>query len=131
MTKCCEQNLFEYLGSSWGLLVSHPADFTPVCTTELARLAQLTKPLEQRNVKTVCLSVDGLNDHESWVGDIKQVSGCEVPFPLIADEKGDIAASLGLLDASVDKKVTVRGVFVIDPEKKIRVRGKHSVCPLF
>lgn len=111
--------------------MSHPADFTPVCTTELARLAQLTKPLEQRNVKTVCLSVDSLPDHESWVGDIKQVSGCEVPFPLIADEKGDIAASLGLLDASVDKKVTVRGVFVIDPEKKIRVRGRELLFAVF
>lgn len=94
-----------------------------MCTTELARLAQLAKPLEERNVKTVCLSVDSLQDHAEWVPDIKQVSGCEVPFPLIADEKGDIAASLGLLDQSVDKRVTVRGVFLIDPEKKIRVCG--------
>lgn len=108
------------------MLVSHPADFTPVCTTELARLAQLAKPLTERNVKTICLSVDSLSDHTEWLPDIRQVSGCEVPFPLVADEKGDIAASLGLLDESVDKRVTVRGVFIIDPEKKVRVRDEFD-----
>jgi alkyl hydroperoxide reductase subunit AhpC len=116
------------------MLVSHPADFTPVCTTELARLAQLAKPLEERNVKTVCLSVDSLSDHTEWLPDIKKVSGCEVPFPLIADEKGDIAAKLGLLDEAVDKRVTVRGVFIIDPEKKVRVCHQYLIfvcswCP--
>jgi len=113
-------DLYEYLGTSWGVIFSHPSDYTPVCTTELARMAQLVKEFDQRNVKTVCISVDSVQDHEGWVGDIKKVSGCQVPFPLVADEKGEIASRVGMLDATRDKRVTVRGVFVLDPEKKVK-----------
>lgn len=114
------QDFYEYLGSSWGLVFSHPADYTPVCTTELSRMAQLYKELEKRDVKAICISVDSVKDHEGWVCDIKKVSGCQVPFPLVGDENGDISGKIGLLEAGVDKKVTVRGVFVISPEKKVK-----------
>jgi len=113
-------DFYEYLGSSWGLVFSHPADFTPVCTTELAKMAQMAKEFDKRNVKPICISVDSVQDHEGWVGDIKKVSGCQVPFPLVGDEKGEISSKIGLLEAGVDKRITVRGVFVLDPQKKVK-----------
>lgn len=104
-----ELDLYEYLGKDWGVVFSHPADFTPVCVTELGRMAQLSKDFAKRNVKTVCLSIDTIGDHHGWVEDIKKVSGCQVPFPLVSDVNGDISEKVGMLDSSADKRVTVRG----------------------
>jgi 1-Cys peroxiredoxin 6 len=117
-------DLYEYLGSDWGLILSHPADFTPVCTTEIGRLAQLQKEFVARNVKVLVLSVDTVEDHEKWVEDVKKFSGCEVPFPLVGDDKGEISKKVGMLDKMQDKMVTVRGVFVVDPDKKV----KATIC---
>ncbi|KAI1295657.1 Peroxiredoxin-6 [Halotydeus destructor] len=113
-------DFYEYLGSSWGMVFSHPADYTPVCTTEIARMSQLHKEFEKRNVKAICLSIDTVEDHTGWVEDVKKVSGCQVPFPIVGDEKGTVAEQIGMLDKSTDKRVTVRGVFVLDPEKKVK-----------
>ena len=117
-------DIYAHLGNSWGVIFSHPADYTPVCTTEIARMAQLFKQFEQRNVKPIVLSIDTVDDHKAWVEDVQKVSGCEVKFPLVGDETGNIAESIGMLDKSQDKRVTVRGVFVIDPEKKV----KATIC---
>jgi len=113
-------DLYQYLGSNWGLLVSHPADFTPVCTTELSRMAQLTKDFAKRNIKILCISVDRVEDHNEWIGDIMKFSGCNVPFPLLGDHDGHICKMLGMLDEGLDKKMqTVRAVYVISPDKKV------------
>jgi alkyl hydroperoxide reductase subunit AhpC len=113
-------DFYEYLGNDWGVVFSHPADFTPVCTTELGRMAQLAKEFAARNVKTICLSIDTVGDHHGWVEDVKKVSGCQVPFPLVADTNGEISEKVGMLDKSVDKKVTVRAVFVLGPDKVVK-----------
>jgi len=113
-------DLYEYLGSNWGLVLSHPKDFTPVCTTEIARLAQLEKEFTKRGVKILVLSVDKVEDHVNWVEDVKKYSGCNVPFPLVGDANGEISKMVGMLDKGQDKMVTVRGVFVIDPQKKVK-----------
>lgn len=113
-------DIYEYFGNSWGILFSHPADYTPVCTTEISRMAQLTQDFKKRNVKVLCLSIDKLEDHNGWVTDVEKVAGCTVPFPLVADESGEYSEKIGMLDKGQDKRITVRGVFVIDPEKKIK-----------
>lgn len=116
-----EIDFYKYLGDSWGVVMSHPADFTPVCTTEIGRMAQLADDFEKRDVKTICLSIDSVEDHEGWVEDVKKISGCPgVPFPLVADKDGEISTKVGMLDKSVNKKITVRGVFVVNPDKKIK-----------
>lgn len=91
-------NLYEYFGNDWGLFLSHPADFTPVCTTEIGRLAQLQKDFAKRNVKIILLSCDTIEDHNVWVEDVVKYSGCKVPFPLIGDKDGEIANRIGMLD---------------------------------
>lgn len=111
--------LHEYLGDSWALFCSHPADFTPVCTTEIGRMAQLTKETEKRNVKVLFLSCDNLDDHKEWIKDISQYSGCKIPFPIIVDN-GEIAKTLGMYEENLDKFQTVRAVYILDPSKKIR-----------
>jgi len=113
-------NLHEFLADSWGLICSHPADFTPVCTTEIARMAQLTKETEKRNVKVCFLSCDPVDSHKEWVKDIEAYSGCKVPFPIIDDANNSISALVGMNEEGLDKFQTVRGVFVLDPQKKVR-----------
>jgi len=113
-------DLYEYIGNNWAILCSHPADFTPVCTTEIGRMSQLSKEFEKRNVKVLIISCDSVSDHKSWVKDVNKFSGCEVTFPLIGDENGIIANKIGMLDMGADKMQTVRSVFVIGPDKKVK-----------
>lgn len=113
-------NLHEFLGDSWALICSHPADFTPVCTTEIARMAQLVKETEKRNVKVCFLSCDPVESHKEWIKDIEAYSGCKVPFPIIDDDNNSISKQVGMNEEGLDKFQTVRGVFVLDPSKKVR-----------
>jgi alkyl hydroperoxide reductase subunit AhpC len=116
-----ELDFYEYLGDSWGVLFSHPADFTPVCTTELGTVAKLKPEFEKRNEKVIALSVDPLPDHHEWVKDINRTQNCEVNFPIIADEKKDVAIKYGMLHPNASEKATVRSVFVIGPDKKVKL----------
>ena len=111
----------DYLGDSWGVLFSHPADFTPVCTTELGKTALLKGEFEKRNVKVVAISVDDLESHNRWVPDIEEVNGVEVNFPIIADENKHIAHLYDMIHPNASEKTTVRSVFVIGTDKKIKL----------
>jgi alkyl hydroperoxide reductase subunit AhpC len=110
----------EWLGNSWGILFSHPADFTPVCTTELGSMSKLTPEFEKRNVKVLAISADPLESHLKWVGDINETQNTTVTYPLIADPEFKIAHLYGMVHPAVDK-FTVRSVFVIGPDKKIKL----------
>jgi alkyl hydroperoxide reductase subunit AhpC len=114
-------NLHEYLGSGWGVLFSHPKDFTPVCTTELGRVAALKPEFDKRGVKVLGLSVDPLDDHKRWVGDIQETQGHALNFPLIADPDRKIASAYGMIHPNASETHTVRSVFVIGPDKKIKL----------
>ncbi|MDN3670975.1 peroxiredoxin [Echinicola jeungdonensis] len=114
-------NLYEYLGDSWGILFSHPSDYTPVCTTELGAAAKLKKEFEKRNVKMIALSVDGLEDHKGWVKDINETQGTEVNYPIIADEDHKVSELYDMIHPNADEKATVRSVFIIGPDKKIKL----------
>ena len=114
-------NFHEWLGDSWGVLFSHPADFTPVCTTELGAASKLKNEFEKRNVKIIGLSVDTLDSHKKWIEDINQTQNAKVNFPLIADADRKVATLYGMLHPEASETVTVRSVFVIDPDKKIRL----------
>ncbi len=116
-----EIDFYEYLGSSWGVLYSHPADFTPVCTTELGRTAALKAEFDKRNVKVIALSVDPLPSHKEWVKDIEETQHVTLNFPIIADENRHIAELYDMIHPNATEKVTVRTVFVIDPDKKVRL----------
>jgi len=116
-----EINFHEWLGESWGLLFSHPADFTPVCTTELGRTAALSGEFQKRGVKPIAVSVDPLNSHEEWIGDINETQDVDVKFPLIADHDRTVAELYDMIHPNASTKVTVRTVFVIDPNKKVRL----------
>ena len=111
----------EYLGTSWGILFSHPADFTPVCTTELGRTAQLEEEIKKRNVKVLAVSVDGLEKHESWVKDINETQHCTVGFPIIADENREVAGLYDMIHPNASAKFTVRSLFIIGPDKTIKL----------
>jgi alkyl hydroperoxide reductase subunit AhpC len=111
----------EWLGSSWGMLFSHPADFTPVCTTELGKTALLKGEFEKRNVKPIAVSVDDLDSHHRWVPDINEVNGVEVNFPIIADGNRNVATLYDMIHPNASEKATVRSVFVIGPDKKIKL----------
>jgi len=113
-------SLYDYLGDNWALILSHPKDFTPVCTTEVGRLSQLSSEFAKRNVKVLLISCDSVDDHNLWAQDVSQYSGCKVPFPIIGDESGQIAHRIGMLDMGADKTITVRAVFVISPDKKVK-----------
>lgn len=113
-------DLYEYLGDSWGILFSHPADFTPVCTTELGRVAQLKPEFDKRNVKVLALSVDPLQDHQKWIPDINETQKTTVNYPIIADD-GQIAQQYGMLHPEAADKVPVRSVFIIGPDKKVKL----------
>lgn len=111
----------EWLGNSWGMLFSHPADFTPVCTTELGKTALLKGEFEKRNVKVIAVSVDDLESHARWVPDINEVNNTEVNFPIIADADRNVATLYDMIHPNASEKATVRSVFVIGPDKKIKL----------
>lgn len=116
-----EINFHEWLGNSWGMLFSHPADFTPVCTTELGRTALLKGEFEKRNVKVIAVSVDDLESHGRWVPDINEVNNTVVNFPIIADGDRTVATLYDMIHPNASEKATVRSVFVIGPDKKIKL----------
>jgi alkyl hydroperoxide reductase subunit AhpC len=116
-----EINLYEYLGTSWGVLFSHPADYTPVCTTELGKTAGLHEAFEKRNVKVLALSVDGLDSHHSWIKDINETQHTEVNFPIIADEDRKIAGLYDMIHPNASATTTVRSLFIIGPDKTIKL----------
>ncbi len=116
-----EIDFYEYLGDSWGVLYSHPADFTPVCTTELGRTAALKEEFAKRNVKVIALSVDPLPSHHEWVKDIEETQHVTMNFPIIADENRKVAELYDMIHPNATEKVTVRTVFVIDHNKKVRM----------
>ena len=116
-----EIRFHEWLGASWGLLFSHPADFTPVCTTELGRTAGLKAQFADRNVKVLALSVDLLDDHRRWIEDIEETQGCTVDFPIVADHDRAVATLYDMIHPNMDSKATVRSVFVIAPDKTIKL----------
>lgn len=114
-------NFHEWLADSWGLLFSHPADYTPVCTTELGRTAQLKSEFEKRNVKAIAVSVDGLESHKGWIGDINETQNTTVNFPIIADEDRNVATLYDMIHPNANDTLTVRSVFVIGPDKKVKL----------
>lgn len=111
----------KWLGDGWGILFSHPADFTPVCTTELGAVAKLRAEFDKRNTKVIALSVDPLDAHEKWIGDINETQKTNVNFPLIADPKFEVAKLYDMIHPEVSDKFTVRSVFVIGPDKKVKL----------
>jgi len=114
-------SLHDYGGDSWVVLFSHPKDFTPVCTTELGAVSKLKAEFDKRNVKVLGLSVDPLSDHKAWVGDIEETQGCALNFPLLADPDRKVADLYGMIHPNANDTLTVRSVFVIDPNKKVRL----------
>lgn len=110
----------DWIGDKWVVLFSHPKDYTPVCTTELGATAKLKDEFAARNAKAIAVSVDPLTDHTGWIGDIEETQDCAVNFPIIADPDLTVANLYGMIHPKADAKVTVRTVFIIDPNKKIR-----------
>ena len=113
--------LHDYLGSSWGILFSHPKDFTPVCTTELGAVAKLKPEFDKRNVKVLGLSVDGVEDHHKWSSDIEETQGAKLNFPLLADPDRKVSTLYDMIHPNADNTLTVRSVFVIGPDKKVKL----------
>jgi len=111
----------EWLGEAWGLLFSHPADFTPVCTTELGKTAALQAEFARRNVKTLAVSVDPLDSHQAWIKDIEETQHVQMNFPIIADEDKKVAHLYDMIHPNTTQKTTVRTVFVIGPDKKVKL----------
>lgn len=111
----------EWLGSSWGVLFSHPKDFTPVCTTELGYTARLKPEFDRRNVKALALSVDPVDSHNRWVGDIEETQGTKLNFPILADADRKVSDLYDMIHPNANDTLTVRSVFVIDPNKKLRL----------
>lgn len=120
-TTAGEIDFYEYLGNGWGILFSHPADFTPVCTTELGKTALLKEEFNKRNVKVLSLSVDPLDKHLGWINDINETQKCEVSFPLVADSDRKVASLYGMIHPNASETFTVRSLFVIGPDKKIKL----------
>ncbi len=116
-----EIDFYEFLGDSWGILFSHPADYTPVCTTELGKTALLQEEFAKRNVKVIAVSVDDLDHHHGWVKDINETQHCNVGFPLIADDDKNVATLYDMIHPNSSEKTTVRSLFVIGPDKKIKL----------
>ncbi|MEH3022866.1 MAG: peroxiredoxin [Pseudomonas oryzihabitans] len=111
----------EWLGDSWGVLFSHPADFTPVCTTELGLTAKLKDEFAKRDVKVIALSVDGLESHQGWIKDIEETQVTSVGFPILADADRTVAGLYDMIHPNANDTLTVRSLFVIDPQKKVRL----------
>lgn len=114
-------NFHEWLGNSWGVLFSHPADFTPVCTTELGVVANIGAEFAQRGVKVIALSVNSVDDHEGWIADINETQNAQVDFPLIADPEREVAQLYDMIHPNALDNMTVRSVFVIGPDKKVKL----------
>jgi len=113
--------LHKYLGDSWGVLFSHPKDYTPVCTTELGRVANLKNEFDKRNVKVLALSVDPLDSHKGWVNDINETQSCTVNYPIIADPDKKIAEMYDMIHPNALNNMTVRSVFIIGPDKAVKL----------
>ena len=113
--------MYDYLGDSWGVLFSHPADFTPVCTTELGTVAKYLPEFSKRNVKVLALSVDSVDSHNAWKKDIDDTQGVEVTYPIIADEDRSVSSSYGMIHPNADSTLTVRSVFIIAPDKTVKL----------
>lgn len=111
----------EWLGESWGLLFSHPADYTPVCTTELGRTAALGGEFQKRNVKPIAVSVDPIDSHHGWIKDIEETQQVDMNFPIIADDNRNVAELYDMIHPNASEKATVRTVFVIGPDKKVKL----------
>jgi alkyl hydroperoxide reductase subunit AhpC len=111
----------KWLGNSWGVLFSHPADFTPVCTTELGTVAKIKSDFDKRNVRAIAVSVDPIASHHGWIKDINETQACSMNFPVIADEDRKVATAYDMIHPNADDKATVRSVFIIGPDKKIKL----------
>ncbi|WP_432710179.1 peroxiredoxin [Pedobacter sp.] len=114
-------DFYEFLGDNWGVLFSHPADYTPVCTTELGRTAALKDEFEKRNVKVLALSVDSAVSHKGWINDINETQHTNVEFPIIADEDRKIADLYDMIHPNASETLTVRSLFIISPDKKVKL----------
>ena len=112
-------DFYEYLGTGWGILFSHPADYTPVCTTELGRTAALSEEFAKRNTKVLAVSVDPLDKHKGWVSDINETQHVDVQFPIIADENRVVAGLYDMIHPNASETFTVRSLFIIGPDKKV------------
>jgi len=121
ITSIGEIDFYEYLGDSWGVLFSHPADYTPVCTTELGRTASLKSEFDKRNVKVLALSVDSAESHQGWIKDINETQNTTVDFPIIADQDKKIADAYDMIHPNASETTTVRSLFVISPDKKVKL----------
>ncbi|NHA02902.1 peroxiredoxin [Mucilaginibacter sp. HC2] len=120
-TSAGEIDFYEYLGDSWGVLFSHPGDYTPVCTTELGKTAALKDEFSKRNVKVLALSVDSVESHNGWIGDINETQGVEVNFPIIADEDRKISEAYDMIHPNASVNATVRSLFIIGPDKAVKL----------
>lgn len=116
-----EIDFYNWAGDSWVVLFSHPADYTPVCTTELGSVSKLKPEFEKRGVKVIALSVDGVESHNGWISDINETQATTVNYPIIADEDKKVSDLYGMIHPNANAKVTVRTVFVIDPNRKLRL----------
>ena len=116
-----EIDFYDYLGDGWGILFSHPADYTPVCTTELGKTALLKVEFAKRNVKVLAVSVDPLDKHFGWRSDINETQNCSVDFPIIADERREVADLYDMIHPNASETTTVRSLFVIGPDKKVKL----------
>lgn len=114
-------NFYEFLGDSWGILFSHPADYTPVCTTELGKTSQLKPEFDKRNTKVLALSVDGIENHKGWISDINETQNTEVEFPIIADQDKKVSELYDFIHPNASATLTVRSLLIIDPNKKVRL----------
>ena len=113
--------LHKYLGDGWGILFSHPKDYTPVCTTELGRVANLKSEFDKRNVKVLALSVDPVDSHKGWINDINETQSCSVNYPIIADPDKNIAEMYDMIHPNALNNLTVRSVFIIAPDKTVKL----------
>jgi len=120
-TSAGDIDLYEYLGDGWGVLFSHPADYTPVCTTELGKTALLQEEFRKRNVKALAVSVDPLDKHFGWIKDINETQNCSVDFPIIADEDRKVAELYDMIHPNASLTATVRSLFIIGPDKKLKL----------
>lgn len=120
-TSAGDLHFYDYLGNSWGILFSHPADYTPVCTTELGYTSKLKEEFDKRGTKVIALSVDGVEDHQNWIRDINETQETDVQFPIIADKERKISELYDFIHPNASATATVRSLLIIDPEKKVRL----------
>ena len=116
-----EIDFYEWASDSWVVLFSHPADFTPVCTTELGTIAKLKSEFERRNVKVLALSVDDVESHKGWIGDIEETQSTKLNYPILADPDRKVSDLYGMIHPNANNTLTVRSVFIVDPQKKLRL----------